>query len=223
MIITIDGPSASGKSTVAREVARRLHFYYIASGLLFRAFAYIASKKGMYDHDALLHSSDEQISAIVNNQRLVYRYIDGHEQILYDNQDITPYLKTGTIDQFASISAQDERVRRAIDTYMRNLAQSYNVVAEGRDMGTTVFPDAEFKFFLTASDQVRVLRWQKDQAHKGIHYNYDQAYQEVITRDERDRMREVSPLACPPCAQVIDNSDLSIEQTIQKIIAEITT
>lgn len=222
MIITIDGPSASGKSTVAREVARKLNFYYIASGLLFRAFAYIASKKGMYDHDALLHSSDEQIDAIVNPQRLVYRYTNGHEQILYDNEDITPQLKTSTIDQYASISAQDERVRSAIDQYMRNLAQSYNVVAEGRDMGTTVFPHAEFKFFLTASDEVRVKRWQKDQAHKGIHYNYDQAYQEVITRDERDRMREVSPLACPTCACIIDNSDLTIEQTIQKIIDCVT-
>ncbi|MFZ5954765.1 MAG: (d)CMP kinase [Candidatus Dependentiae bacterium] len=222
MIITIDGPSASGKSTVAREVARKINFYYLASGLLFRAFAYIASKHGMYDHDALLHSSDEKIKEIINSERLVYKYENGHEQVFYEGQDITPNLKTNLIDQYASIGAQDQRVRQAIDEYMRNLAQSHNVVTEGRDMGTTVFPHAEFKFFLTASDEVRVKRWQKDQAHKGIHYSYDQAYVEVIERDKRDQMREFSPLACPKDACVIDNSNLTIEQTVEKIIAHIT-
>ncbi|BDC34726.1 cytidylate kinase [Candidatus Dependentiae bacterium Noda2021] len=219
MIITIDGPSASGKSTVARGLATRLNFYYIASGMLFRAIAYVVTSTTEFTLDTLADSAGAKVQELVASGKLRYTYDKGHEKIYYDNVEITPFLKTSTLDQYASIIATNKTVRDCINAFQRSIADDYNIVADGRDMASVVFPTADVKFFLTATLRVRAHRWQKDQAHKGLHFTYDQACDALQERDERDKVQLTSPLLGDII--VVDNSSLTIEQTIETLLGYI--
>lgn len=214
MIITIDGPAASGKSTVAFLLAERLGYYYLYSGLLFRALAYIL------EQESIVYQQDETIlqgliTAYLFSDDFVYLYDANHKPcIIYKQRDITPELKTPEIDRLASIVSRYEQVRLAVQKYQRKIADDYNCIADGRDCGTVVFPQAACKFFLTASVIVRAKRWQGDQASQGKSYSLEQSIKEITSRDDRDLSREISPLIQAQDAVRIDNSELSIAQTV---------
>ena len=218
IIITIDGPAASGKSTVARMLAKKFSFYYLSSGLLFRALVYILVHHFNYSKEQLLQPHQDDLKKALDLKRFSYQYdATAQEQILFDGINITRFLKDKEISDYASLIATNELVRDALATLQHQIAQNHNLVAEGRDMGSVIFPYADVKFFLTASLQARALRWVKDRQGKGITISLEQAGKEIEERDERDSVRSIAPLQIPEGAIVIDDSDLTPEQVVQKM------
>jgi cytidylate kinase len=217
MIITIDGPTASGKSTIARRLAEELHFYYISSGILFRAVAYALLQDGhTYDEFAMLTTKD--IKHYLHE--LSYHYCPVEkERVLLSNTNITSYLKTPEIDRGSSIIALNKNVRKLLLMLQQKIAQEHDVVVEGRDSGSVVFAHADIKFFVTASERERARRWQADQKQKGNACTIKESLQEIKERDERDATREIAPLIIPKEAIRIDTTDMSLQQVIVLMLA----
>jgi len=219
MIITIDGPAASGKSTVAKFLAKRLGFYYINSGFLYRAVTYLLINHCLYKENNLRNPDPLDLKTYIDPNRLVYDFDQDYKVlIIFDGQNITPYLKTSFIDKGASIISTNEMVRELLLDIQRVAAQKFNIVAEGRDLGSVVFPEADIKLYLTASLKVRAKRWQKDQLEQGNAFSLEEAMDILKDRDSRDKAREIAPLIIPDDAIVIDNSDMTIEQTLQRVL-----
>lgn len=219
MIITIDGPVASGKSTVAFMVAQQLDYYYLNSGLLYRALAYIFLKNCTLNELKSQKISYTDIKLLFSHEHLLYKYTgNGEPAILFENQDITHSLKNLSVGQGASVIGTNLIVRHAITEYLQVLAVKRNVVADGRDCGTVVFPDAQYKIFLTASAQVRAYRWQKDQSKQGNIYTVEESLKSIQERDNRDASRPIAPLIPAKDALIIDSSHQTIQETVQFIV-----
>lgn len=227
MIITIDGPSASGKSSLARKLANELGIYYLNSGLLYRALAFILINKFNYSDAKLKNINIVDIDLILSELKYYFNVSveaqgaksDGKtESIKYQEVDITPFLKTPHIDQIASILSENKLLRLSLLDYQRNFSKENDLVTDGRDCGSVVFPDADVKIFLTASIQVRALRWQKEMKLKGLQYSLQECEQLISERDKRDQEREIAPLIIPKDAIVLDNSDLNQEETFNKAL-----
>ncbi len=218
MIITIDGPSASGKSTVARALARKLNFYYIYSGLLFRTVAYKLIHEYGYTIETIVHPDAVQVKCILDARRLVYRYEHGKEKIIYDGVNITELLKTPIMDQAASIVSTNELVRDELLQLQRVIATDHDVIIDGRDAGSYVFPYADKKIYLTASLPQRAHRWQQALERRGTFLTLQDAHKELDIRDTRDMSRDIAPLIIPDGAVMIDNSDLTLQETLQKVL-----
>ncbi len=220
MIITIDGPVASGKSTISRILAHRLGYYYLCSGLLYRALSYVLITFRGYTLETLDQLKQEDIDYCFDTARFSYRYNEhNNERIFFDNKDITSYLKDRIIDQVASIISVNVHVRNAITHIQHRIAADHNIITDGRDVGSVVFPNANYKFFITASLEVRAQRWRKDQQEKYDNYfSLSESVAAIADRDERDRTRSIAPLIVPDNAIIIDTSDMTIEQIIDKIL-----
>jgi cytidylate kinase len=217
MIVTIDGPVASGKSTVARLVAHELGFFYINSGLLFRACAYILMRDGNLSNAQLARLTSDQI-LLVNFDELEYVLCDAHEQIMYKDENITPELRSEVVAFASSIIATNTIIRASILSYERFLAaQHKDIIIDGRDTGSVVFPQAELKIYLTACPEIRARRWQRDQEKQGTKLTGERALDEVNARDLQDKKRAVAPLMQPIDAHVIDSSDLTIKDVIMML------
>ena len=217
MIITIDGPTASGKSTVAKLLAQRIGFFHLNSGLLYRGIAYILVHDFHYDPLRLADPAQADLDEIMLKGWLEYDYVNGQARVMYRGQDITPFLKTKDMDNYASISSASYQVRAALLALQQRVASKANVVAEGRDTGTKVFPHAQLKIFLTASLKERAHRWQYFMHHQGKDYSLDQSMQMINERDQRDISRTVAPLMPAADAIIIDSTELSLEEVIAKI------
>lgn len=222
MIVTIDGPSASGKSTVARMVAESLHFYYLNTGLLYRAVTYILLTTYQYSQKDLSDIKTQALQDCIDPQRLLYAYdpLNG-SVVMYDGVDITAFLKDPLIDQAVCVISPQKLVREKLSELQRTIAQKHDVIVEGRDVGSVVFPHADYKFYLTASLEVRAQRWRSYQEGKGKSLTLRQALESLADRDARDKGREISPLVIPHNAIVIDNSELTLDQTLQVFLAYI--
>jgi cytidylate kinase len=212
-IITIDGPVASGKSSLARALAEKLGYFHINSGFLYRAIAYIFLHEcGKTVADLRVLSKDDE--GCIDKQQLVYEFHEDGPRIIYKGIDITSQLKTREMDDASSIVSTHQFVRELVNYFQHILAANHNIVIDGRDIGSVVFPDAQLKIFLTASLDERALRWQSDQRQLGKIYTMDQAMQEVYERDRRDTQRIIAPLRVPTGALVIDNTGLTLDQSI---------
>jgi cytidylate kinase len=219
MIITIDGPSASGKSTVARLLAHQLGYYYIYSGALFRALAYLLLTNKKYTMKNIDDPNASDVTEIMNVSDFIYTYNDqDKEKVIYKGQDITPFLKEERIDTAASLVSTNPFVRQIVCEYQRNLAATHDSIIDGRDTGSVVFPYADYKFYLTAESSVRAQRWLVQQQCHGKPYTFDQALVSITERDIRDSSRKIAPLTVPVGATVIDNSTLDIQQTVEKMM-----
>jgi len=219
MIITIDGPAASGKSSVARKLARKLGFYYLNTGFLYRAVAYLLINKCAYKDEQLRNPDPLDLKEYIDPSRLIYDFDQSYkEQIIFDNQNITPFLKTSFIDKGASLVSTNKMVRELLLEIQRTAAQRFNILAEGRDTGTIVFPEADIKIFLSASVKIRAERWRKEQEKKGNIFSEKEAKNIIEDRDKRDKERAIAPLTVPDNAIFVDNSKLDIDQTLVKIM-----
>lgn len=210
MIIAIDGPSGAGKGTIARGVAARLGFHHIDTGAIYRALAWKAL------HESIGLSDEAAVAALA--RRAVFDVGDGRVQV--DGHDVATAIRTPEIDRAASIVARQPLVREALIARQRALGAGGGVVMEGRDIGTVVFPAADVKIFLDASPEERARRRATDPSHaagKGA-----AAIQEVAMalaeRDRIDRTRSTSPLSAAPDAVVIDTTDLSIEDAVERVM-----
>ncbi len=216
MIITIDGPTASGKSSAGRTLAKKLGYYYIYSGLLYRAIAYLLIKHFNYTLQTIAQVKEHELESIIDSKKFVYQFNDG-ECIKFNHEDITPHLKDALIDQAASLVSTNPMVRSYVDQMQKIMASEYDAVVDGRDAGTQVFPNAEYKFFLTAKPEVRAKRWQAQQKKRGEDISLDDALEFISIRDTRDSTRDHAPLKKAEDAIEIDNSDLSLEETINRL------
>ncbi|MFT6765245.1 MAG: cytidylate kinase [Alteromonas naphthalenivorans] len=222
MIITIDGPAASGKSTISRMTAENLTFYYLNTGLLYRAVTYLLMHQYDYTKQTLTSVQNDDLVACTDATRFFYLYSSSNgPSIVYDNKDITDFLKDPVIDQYVSLISPQASVREALSNLQRAIAHTHDVVVEGRDVGSVVFPDADYKFYLTASLKVRAIRWQAYQEKKGNTYSLEQSMDRVEQRDLQDKNRAHSPLVVPDKAITIDNSNLTLKESVQAILKHI--
>jgi len=207
-VIAIDGPSASGKGTVAQLVAQELGFHYLDSGALYRIIALAASKRGIswQDENALARLARE----------LDIQFCNG--EIMVDGAVVSDEVRTEEMGRGASEVAVHPALRRALLDLQQSFRQAPGLVADGRDMGSVVFPDALVKIFLTASVEARAQRRYKQLMSKGIHANLPDILQDLQTRDARDRQRSEAPLKQCADAKLLETSDLTIEQAVQAVL-----
>ena len=203
-IITIDGPSGTGKGTLAINLTRRMGWRLLDSGALYRVVAYQARRQGI----ALDATSD--VVAIATDLPLEFRECDGNLQIRLDGDDVTDEIRSEVIGNGASVVAAVPLVRSALLVRQRGFLQPPGLIADGRDMGTVVFPSAELKIFLTASPAVRAERRYKQLKQKGIGVNLARLSEDIEARDRRDERRKVSPLQPASDAIILDTTALDI-------------
>jgi cytidylate kinase len=207
-VIAIDGPSASGKGTVAQAVAQRLGFHYLESGALYRLVALAAQRAGVARSDA------SALRGLAADLPAVFR--DGRVYLL--DQDVSDDLHSEECGVHASEVAAVPAVREALLARQRAFRRPPGLVADGRDMGTLVFADAALKVFLTASPEVRALRRHKQLNDKGIHANLRALSRDLEQRDARDAARAVAPLAPAPDAVQLDSSKLDVDDVVERIV-----
>ncbi len=218
MIIAIDGPAGAGKSTVARELARRLGFLYIDTGAMYRAIAWKALRQKIGIEDT------ERISRLAKNSRIELTGTVDAMQVIIDGLNITGEIRTPEISQAASKVSAIPAVRRALVARQQEMGQVGDLVMEGRDIGTVVFPDAEAKFYLDASTEARAQRrFAEDQAKGVAVKSLDVMQREIESRDQRDKTREDSPLAQADDAIHIDSSEADADEVVQKILRIVQT
>ena len=210
-VLTIDGPSGAGKGTVSRAVANKLGWHYLDSGAIYRSLA-IAVLKAKIDL--------QDIAAITDvAQAMQLEFECGDELIVKLNgENITSQLGTETIGNCASIIAAYSDVRSVLLQKQKDFQQLPGLVADGRDMGTVVFPDAEYKAYLTASAEERAKRRYKQLIEKGIDANLEQITKEIEERDRRDQERKTAPLTLADDAHYIDSSNMPIEKVIEEVM-----
>jgi len=200
-IIAIDGPAASGKSSVARTLAQRLGFSYVNSGAMYRAVTWHVLQRGVNVHQPAA------VANAIEQSRIVCDLIDNQSRILIDDHDPTPHLRDEDVNRAVSLVSNVPRVREILVARMREYAKKDNLVMEGRDIGSVVFPETPFKFYIDASPEVRVQRRQAEGQRD-----------EIAARDRADSSRVVSPLVTAPDAAVIDTSALTIDGVVDQIM-----
>ena len=207
-VIAIDGPSASGKGTVALRVAQALSFDYLDSGALYRLTALYAEKRGVG------WSNEEAVAQLAEN--LPVRFEE--TRIMLNDEDVSAQIRSEAIGMGASAIAQLPKVRVALLQRQRDFLTEKGLVADGRDMGSVVFPDAVLKVFLTASAQVRAQRRARQLGLPCEGVEFDRILSDIEARDEADRRRLVAPLRQLPDAVLLDTTDLGIEESVKKVL-----
>ncbi|MCD8222207.1 MAG: (d)CMP kinase [Clostridiales bacterium] len=210
--IAIDGPAGAGKSTIAKLVAKKTGFIYVDTGAMYRAIALF-----MLEHE--IAPGDEQaVSQAVKEVKITLCYEDGIQQVICNGENVSGRIRTEEVGNAASAVSAYPATRGHLLALQRELAASQNVIMDGRDIGTCILPDADVKIYLTASTGVRALRRCKELTDKGIMCNLEEIEQDIRERDERDQNRAVSPLRQAEDALLIDSSDLTVNQVIDKIL-----
>ena len=216
MIITIDGPSGVGKSTVSRLVARKLGFTYLDTGAMYRAVALQVRR------DSVAIDDDKRLESLLNNTEIGFgRKEDGALVILLNNEDVTDKIRTPEVSRLSSDVATKRAVRVKLVHLQRSIGKNGDMVSEGRDMGTYVFPEAEFKFYLDASLDERARRRREQLAQSGDIADIDSVKNEIIKRDAQDMERSESPLHPAVNAVIIDTTNLSSDEVTDRIIKEV--
>ena len=203
-VIAIDGPAASGKSSVARELALRLGFIYVNSGGFYRAITWYLLRKNIRPEE------NDLISTVLNAAALTCTVQDNESRILVDDEDPADHLRDDRVNETVSRLSRLPRVRQIVSQKLHDCADGHDVVIEGRDIGSVVFPDTPYKFYIHASPEVRLKR----RAAQGER-------DEIAIRDHDDVSRAVSPLVIAADAYVIDTSHVTIEQVVSEIIARL--
>ncbi|NWF98877.1 MAG: (d)CMP kinase [Nitrospirae bacterium] len=208
-VIAIDGPSGAGKTTVAKLVANSLGFNYLDTGALYRAIALSLREKGIDEKD-----NDEKIKHAIKDVEV--RYING--KVFLNKRDVSDMIRTKEIDHYSSVFSARKIIRDFLLNSQRNAALFDNLVVEGRDTTTVVFPEAYKKIFLDASVDERARRRFLQFKEKGIDITIEDARNSIIERDKRDESRDLAPLSVAPDALLIDSSFLSIEDVVKIIL-----
>lgn len=212
MIIAIDGPAGSGKSTVARKVAQKLQFRYIETGSMYRAVAWKAMKSGIELGDR------EKVAAVGRNLHLEFVLAPDGQVLLVDGENVSHLLKDEVVSRGAAIVATYQEVRDVMTAKQREIGRSGNVVMDGRDIGTIVFPGAERKFFLDADPEERGKRRYLELRAKNQDVDLAQIVEQVRQRDHEDRNRAIAPLRPAPDAIKVDTTDLQIDEVVDEVV-----
>ncbi|MFT4705460.1 MAG: cytidylate kinase [Bradymonadia bacterium] len=212
MIVAIDGPAGAGKSTVAHGVARSMGYQLVNTGALYRAVAMRALRDGVSLEDA------ERTSEIAHDLRVGFGFADGRATVTLDGDDVTDALREPDVGVGASIVSAHAEVRAALLDVQRALGETHDVVMEGRDIGTVIFPAAEVKVFLTASVRERALRRHAEEATRGVETSLETVEQAIRERDSRDEQRACAPLMAADDAVHVDGTAHSPEELIAHVL-----
>ena len=211
--IAIDGPAGAGKSTVAKAVAEKLGYIYVDTGAMYRAMALYLIRRQIPAKDA------EGISRASRGADITIAYENGAQQVLLDGENVTALLRTEEVGNMASASSVNPDVRKKLVELQQALASRENVVMDGRDIGTCVLPEADVKVYLTASTECRARRRYDELSAKREDCDLKEIEADIRQRDERDMNREFSPLGQAEDAVLLDSSDLTVEEVIERILA----
>ncbi len=214
--IALDGPAGAGKSTLAALLAKRFSLIHVNTGALYRAVGLAAKRAGLSPEDA---SREECVAPLLPNLRITLRFGEDGQATILCGEDVSPLLYTPEIADYASRVSALPCVRAFLLETQREIARTTPVILDGRDIGSVILPDADVKIFLTASDEARARRRAAELREKGQEARYEDILREQKERDARDRARETAPLIAPPDALLLDNSDLTLEQTFKAAVA----
>lgn len=219
-IVSIDGPAGAGKSTVAKRLAEVVRFVVVDTGALYRAVALGAARAGLAWENSSPVGAYAR-SLIERNGLSFARDPEGRARVLLNEEDVTDAIRAPDIAMGASKVSAHPAVRAALLDLQRHAGREGGVVLEGRDIGTVVFPDAELKFFLTARAEVRAARRLAELRAKGEQRTFEQTLDEVVRRDAQDTTRAAAPLRQAPDAVLIDNSDMTIDGTVARMVERV--
>jgi cytidylate kinase len=211
IVVTIDGPAGAGKSTVAKQLARRLGYRLLDTGAIYRAVALLAQRTGTPWTDAAA------CAAVARDLDISYQFIGDKNHVFVSGEDVSSAIRTPEISQGASQVSAHPPVRAALMDIQRRVAEGGGLVVEGRDTGTVVFPKAEAKFFLTATVEERARRRIAELEATGANVDHAQTLREIRERDERDASRDVAPMKPADDAVLVDSSTQTIEQVVENL------
>lgn len=216
--IAIDGPAGAGKSSISKELAKKLNYIYVDTGAIYRSLAYTALKLGYNTK-----SDINKIIFLANNCKIDLKYINDTQHIFVDDNDVSDFIRTPEVSKGASDVSAIPEVRKALLFIQRNIADKNNVLMDGRDIGTVVLPNATIKIFLTASIEERAKRRYKEMLEKGVACDFDEIKADIAYRDEQDSNRAVAPLKPAEDSVIFDNSTYSFDESVEylyKLIKE---
>lgn len=209
--IAIDGPAGAGKSTIAKKVAKNRGYIYVDTGAMYRAMALHMIRENIAAGDTAA------IEAACEHADISIRYIDGGQVVLLNGENVNAYLRTEEVGNMASASSVNGKVRAKLQALQQKLAAEADVVMDGRDIGTSVLPNADVKIYLTASSLVRAKRRYDELAAKGEKADLDKIEADIIERDHRDMTRELNPLKQAADAVLVDSSDMTIDEVVARL------
>lgn len=204
--VAIDGPAGAGKSTVARLLAKKLKLNYLDTGAMYRAVALLAIKKGIKNEKEIVNEAKKSLIKVWN------------DKVYLNDIDVTKDIKSVIVTKRVSDIAKIPEIRILMSKLQQEIAKSKSVVMDGRDIGTTVIPDAEYKFFLTADIMVRAKRRYNEMIQKGQEAEFEQVVKDIAKRDKQDTERDCSPLMVADDAIIVDTTHKSIEEVVNELI-----
>lgn len=210
--IAIDGPAGAGKSTIAKMVSKELGYVYVDTGAMYRAMALYLIKKGISAEDSAT------ISETCKEADITIKYEDGVQVVYLNGENVNDQLRGEEVGNMASASSVNGDVRKKLVELQQKLAETTDVVMDGRDIGTVVLPKANLKIFLTASSRIRAERRYKELVAKGVSCDLDAIEKDIVERDYRDMHREISPLKKADGAILVDSSDMTIKEVVDTIL-----
>lgn len=210
--VAIDGPAGAGKSTIARAVAGKKGFIYVDTGAMYRAMALFMLREGVNPEDAVA------ISEKCKEADITIQYINGEQVVLLNGENVNAYLRTEEVGNMASTTSAQPAVRAKLVELQQTLAAKSDVIMDGRDIGTVVLPKAQVKIYLTASSMVRAKRRYDELSARGESCDLDKIRQDIEERDYRDMHRETSPLRQAEDAVLVDTSEMTIDQVVDRIV-----
>ena len=214
IIIAIDGPAGSGKSTIAKMVAERLNYTYLDTGAMYRAITYLALQKGIVDNEKAVNELVEGLDVTLN-------FEDGLTHVFADDIELTEHIRTPEVNSKVSEIAAMPLVRKELVRMQQSMGKVGNVVAEGRDITTVVFPDADVKIYLDATADVRAERRYKEYLEKGVTVSLEEVKENIKKRDRIDSGREASPLRIAENAIEVDTSNLTVDEEFEILVENI--
>ena len=225
-IIAIDGPAASGKSTIAREIAKKINFYYLDSGAYYRAvtyFLFCIYKQKMINVDFESWTQSKESFKFLEKINIKYEFSSECKNKMYlDGKNINEFIRTEEVSKLTKVIAENQKYRKFINIFLRKLGSLYSLVMDGRDIGSEVFPNAMCKFFMTASLETRTERRYLELKNKKVRVDRNQIKKDIEERDFFDINRKIAPLVQVDDAILIDTDKLSKEQVVDNCLKKIT-
>jgi len=210
--IAIDGPAGAGKSTIAKQIAKKLNFIYVDTGAMYRAMALYMIQENIKKEET------QKIEAACEKVDITITYQDGEQQVILNGENVNGQIRTEEVGKMASSVAVNKKVRLKLVDLQQKLAKCADVIMDGRDIGTYVLKHAQVKIYLTASSKTRAQRRFLELQEKGISCNLDEIEADIIARDKQDMERDFAPLCQAEDAILLDSSDLNIDQVVNVII-----
>ena len=210
--VAIDGPAGAGKSTIAKLVAKELNFIYVDTGAMYRAIALFLLNKGISKDD------EKAIADVCGEIDIEIKHADGLQQVWLNGQDVSTEIRREAVGNMASATSVYSCVREKLLSLQRDIAATQDVIMDGRDIGTCILPNAQAKIYLTASVSTRAKRRYQELCEKGVSCDLEEIKKDIEDRDYRDMHREISPLKQAEDAVLVDSSDMTIEQVVERIV-----